>query len=287
MNRPGNRVGKMKNRPKTLTIDELTALTGFDRRTIAYYVQEGLLPKVGRRGRLTRYPTFIADRLLFVKRLREAEEAGELPAPMTLAEIRDVFESRDPQLVAEIAAGKSSFDALADDPMTLEESLEGLIPAALLGRAKQVHSSPPDEMASREVRMSMMLEETDEPDLFVPGRAGDPMAVEESFVDACEGPPASREKRSTRSFDADRSMMRVAASGPPPVSEEELSELLTRLSRATTQSRRSGEQRAEKLTRAAITPGLSLSARELDESQTRTLERTVNLLRRLIKRRGD
>lgn len=273
----------MIDRSKTLTIDELTELTGFDRRTIAYYVQEGLLPKVGRRGRLTRYPTFIADRLLFVKRLREAEEAGELPAPMTLAEIRDVFESRDPHLIADIAAGRTSFDALADDPMSLQETLEGLIPSALLARAKQVSSSPPDEMAEREVRMDMMLQETDEPDLFVPGRSADSMAVEESFVHACEGPPAPRDTSSTRSLEAVRSMARVDASGPPPVSEEELAELLTRLSRATAQARRSGGRRAEKLTQAAITPGLSLSAHELDDSQTRVLEMTADLLRRLIR----
>ena len=92
----------MENNPKTLTIDELTELTGFDRRTIAYYVQEGLLPKVGRRGRLTRYPQFIVDRLLFIKRLREAEETGERAMPMTLAEIRNVFETTAPELIADI-----------------------------------------------------------------------------------------------------------------------------------------------------------------------------------------
>ena len=38
------------------TARELEEETGFDRRTIAYYVQEGLLPRVGRRGPRTRYP---------------------------------------------------------------------------------------------------------------------------------------------------------------------------------------------------------------------------------------
>ena len=40
------------------TAAELQRETGFDRRTIAYYVHEGLLPKVGRRGsRTPRLPT--------------------------------------------------------------------------------------------------------------------------------------------------------------------------------------------------------------------------------------
>ena len=60
------------------TAKELERETGVDRRTIAYYVQEGLLPKVGRRGRRTRYPGLFRDRLLFIRRVREAEEAGEV-----------------------------------------------------------------------------------------------------------------------------------------------------------------------------------------------------------------
>ena len=45
------------------TAAELQRETGFDRRTIAYYVHEGLLPKVGRRGSRTRYPKLVRDRL--------------------------------------------------------------------------------------------------------------------------------------------------------------------------------------------------------------------------------
>lgn len=33
---------------RTFTLDEIEKKTGFDKRTIAYYVQQGLLPKVGR-----------------------------------------------------------------------------------------------------------------------------------------------------------------------------------------------------------------------------------------------
>ena len=101
----------MDGRPRTYTIDELERDTGFDKRTIAYYVQEGLLPKVGRRGRRTRYPQLFIDRLRFIKRLRQMEEAGVVPVPLTLAEVRRIFEDAPLETIADIAAGDESFDA--------------------------------------------------------------------------------------------------------------------------------------------------------------------------------
>ncbi len=65
---------------------ELETESGIDKRTIAYYVQEGLLPKVGRRGPRTRYPQEILDRLMFIRRVRELQDAGSLRA-VTLREI--------------------------------------------------------------------------------------------------------------------------------------------------------------------------------------------------------
>ena len=76
---------------RSYTSDELEQATGFDRRTIAYYVQEGLIPKVGRRGPRTRYPKLVRDRLLFIRRVREAEESGEV-SPVSLSAMREIFE---------------------------------------------------------------------------------------------------------------------------------------------------------------------------------------------------
>ena len=87
------------------TARELERDTGFDRRTIAYYVQEGLLPKVGRRGPRTRYPKLVRDRLLFIRRVREAEEEGEVPA-VSLSDMRKVFERVPPALIAGVADGR-------------------------------------------------------------------------------------------------------------------------------------------------------------------------------------
>ena len=87
------------------TARELERDTGFDRRTIAYYVQEGLLPKVGRRGPRTRYPKLVRDRLLFIRRVREAEEEGEVPA-VSLSDMKKVFERVPPALIAGVADGR-------------------------------------------------------------------------------------------------------------------------------------------------------------------------------------
>ena len=88
------------------TTNELERDTGFGRRTIAYYVQEGLLPRVGRRGPRTRYPELVRDRLLFMRRVREAEAESEI-RPVSLSNLRELFEALPRGLVASVAAGET------------------------------------------------------------------------------------------------------------------------------------------------------------------------------------
>ena len=78
-------------RAKTYTLSELEARSGFDKRTIAYYVQESLLPKVGRRGPRTRYSEEFLDRLMFIRRVRDLQDTGKLRA-VTLSETREVID---------------------------------------------------------------------------------------------------------------------------------------------------------------------------------------------------
>ncbi len=87
---------------RSYSAKELEQATGFDRRTIAYYVQMGLIPKVGRRGPRTRYPKIVLDRLLVVRRIREAEEAGEI-RPVSLADMGDIFSRAPAELLAQVA----------------------------------------------------------------------------------------------------------------------------------------------------------------------------------------
>ncbi|MYA44714.1 MAG: MerR family transcriptional regulator [Gemmatimonadetes bacterium] len=100
------------------TARELERETGVDRRTIAYYVQEGLLPRVGRRGRRTRYPKLFRDRLLFIQRVRDAEEEGHVSA-VSLKDIRKVFERVPPALIARVADGRIAVTPeLVSEPST-------------------------------------------------------------------------------------------------------------------------------------------------------------------------
>jgi DNA-binding transcriptional MerR regulator len=79
---------------RSYSLSELVETTGFDRRTIVYYIQSGLLPKVGRRGPHTRYPEECLTRLLFIKGVRKLQTQGRL-LTATLAEIRRALAARD------------------------------------------------------------------------------------------------------------------------------------------------------------------------------------------------
>lgn len=262
------------------TIDEVVEATGFDRRTIAYYVQEGLLPKVGRRGRLTRYPRNVVDRLLFIKLLREAEESGARPVPMTLAEIRDALERIPAKRLFAVVRGAlplSSLDPYLNPPggTPSEAAASGPPPERWKARLE----APPD-LAPRALRRDLMLEETGEPDLFVPRKSsGAPrresrLEVAESRsrysddelgISACEGPP-------TELFDAPNRL------GPP---DDDLEALLTDLCRLTAH-RPPDRGAAESWTRVAITPGLELAARGGDHRVHSLLDRIATLLRRRL-----
>ncbi len=99
---------------RSFTAEELERATGFDRRTIAYYVQEGLIPRVGRRGPRTRYPKLVKDRLLFIRRVREAEEAGEIGA-ISLNEMRSLFDRVSPEAIELVAERRLPIVATIED----------------------------------------------------------------------------------------------------------------------------------------------------------------------------
>lgn len=75
--------------------------TEFTRRTVYYYVQEGLLPRLPglRRGPRTRYPAEFVDRLLFIRRL-QSEEA------LSLDHIRQVLTETPPETIRRVANGE-------------------------------------------------------------------------------------------------------------------------------------------------------------------------------------
>ncbi len=61
---------------RSYSIGDLQKLSGFDRRTIVYYSQQGLLPRSGRRGPRTRHPHLVLQRLLFIRGLKDLQDQG-------------------------------------------------------------------------------------------------------------------------------------------------------------------------------------------------------------------
>ena len=76
---------------KQYTIEDLCELTGFSRRTIRYYVQEGLIDPPAGRGRGGFYFDSHLDNLLKIKSLQD--KGMRLSAILPVLKQRDVLES--------------------------------------------------------------------------------------------------------------------------------------------------------------------------------------------------
>ncbi len=124
------------------TTSELERETGFGRRTIAYYVQEGLLPRVGRRGPRTRYPELVRDRLLFIRHVRDAEAESEI-RPVSLSRLRELFEALPRGLVASVAAGETPITPDIVSLASVEQRSMVDRVAALRARLLDAHPGPP------------------------------------------------------------------------------------------------------------------------------------------------
>lgn len=103
---------------RSYSLSDLVETTGFDRRTIVYYIQSGLLPKVGRRGPHTRYPEECLTRLLFIKGVKALQTEGRL-LTATLAEIGRALAARNHAGIRDLLDRKLPVDELerlfADD----------------------------------------------------------------------------------------------------------------------------------------------------------------------------
>ena len=251
------------------TARELERESGFDRRTIAYYVQEGLLPKVGRRGPRTRYPQLFLDRLLFIRRVREAEEEGTVP-PLSLSDLRDLFRRIPPSIVARVAAERiavkpdlvsSPSTAFRLPEMVAEDAVAGPSgPAALLHR----------RASARLKRMESALLETGEPAATEPADVAMEMAPDDAVAEA---PPPQPEDlfygvREGRAYDT-RLLGRLLAEA------ESIG------------GRRGTSQGSmETWSRIRISPNIELSVRGLTNEDRSLADSLRRMMRRLIRRVG-
>ncbi|MCY4398876.1 MAG: MerR family transcriptional regulator [Gemmatimonadetes bacterium] len=276
------------------TARELERDTGFDRRTIAYYVQEGLLPKVGRRGPRTRYPKLVRDRLLFIRRVREAEEEGEVPA-VTLSDMRKVFERVPPALIAGVADGRiavtpelvaepsTSFRAPAMRRRSLEERWGGeKRPIARMreperrerGPRAPAFLFPEEESLVEEERGPSVQRESDVPPVFSPlppGAAGEPgegvgedVFRESSLVVRPEGMVADR--------------------APAYEQDSDLADSLQHLREVASRRNEESPGSRNTWTRIEISPDIVLSIRGITEEDEEVVERVRWAMARLVGR---
>lgn len=299
---------------RTYTMEEIERETGLDRRTIAYYVQEGLLPRVGRRGPKTRYPRPFLDRLLFIQKVRGLQDQGQL-GNYTLDDIREIFERVPESLIADIVSGKEPLE-VAPYGRTLRGRPDALgSPRERIERLRRLserqRSASETEHAVELRRQSswpseqLMLRATG------PGEALSHRSrqVEQyDDVPAASGPPPDAEAPATRDaatedddalffdLDAVRSglpLRRVGAEtddtprarpvvpqAPLPEPPHPLVRLLARLDRAAGQAPKGTI--AESWTRAEVTPDIVLTVRGLDQDSAQLVERIARLLRGII-----
>ena len=251
----------MSVRAPSYTADELERVTGFDRRTIAYYVQEGLLPKVGRRGPRTRYPKLVMDRLLFIRRVRESEETGELGA-VSLSEMRDIFERVAPEIVARVAERQLSPTAALEDSGAL------LRPVS---KKKLDLIEPPKGEAAK-------------------GQSSEPACLEfETQILTPVRRPAkaySGDAKMATSHDVGKVYSAPTLSDRAPIPQDmELSEVLSELQTRARHNGRNQSSAVETWSRVEISPEIALTVRSITDEDAPLLESVGRKLRRLIRNR--
>ena len=294
---------------RSYTAEELVTQTGFDRRTIAYYIQQGLLPRVGRRGPRTRYPGYVRDRLLFIRRVREAEEAGEIE-PMSLSELRELFEQAHPELIARVSDRRLSaaevLQAVAEPghvrsdrgPAARHLARE----RAFRAKASARRSVPNLEAGSDRDTGADRWAEPDEAE--GPGRSAESLIADEpreaAYVAAMSpefaGPPGVSDSRqppvaSSSPEEGDsappeglaKALSEELLEGLAAALSEELSELQLRAQDF--QHRKPGL--TERWMRVKISPNISLSVRGIADEDAPLLDSAGRHLRRLIDRRGN
>jgi len=277
---------------QTYTIDQIEERTGFDRRTIAYYVQQGLLPKVGRRGPRTRYSQLFLDRLQFIKMIRGLQDQGSMGS-MTLSDFRDLFQSVPEETIADVVGGHESFQVLARSVPQGE-------------RAMASSSDRRREMARRiENLRPNVVDEPVEAPLESCGVPMDPAQrpaliaePEETFAERAylrlPDSPQSAEERETPSGEYHRLTLEaierspdapipVRHSAPSPPVEDQLREALSRLTAVVKRQPRAYLRTTETWTRAQVTGELVISVRGLEERHLPLLESVARILRNLMR----
>jgi DNA-binding transcriptional MerR regulator len=277
---------------QTYALDEIEEQTGFDRRTIAYYVQQGLLPKVGRRGPKTRYSQLFLNRLTFIKMIRDLQDQGSM-GNMTLSDFRHLFQSVPGETIADVVSSREPLHVVdqptpSDEPaaapssdrkkamVTKIEDLRQSIgnepiaaPLESLGRPMDPAQGTPSPVEPAETFAERAYVSLPDAPWTAAERDTPSGEHHQLTVDAIErNPDAPVPERMTK---------------PSPPIEAELREALARLHGVVKRQPRAYLRTTETWTRARVTEELNLSARGLDARHLLLLERVAGILRRLMR----
>jgi DNA-binding transcriptional MerR regulator len=277
---------------KTYTLDEIEEETGFDRRTVAYYVQQGLLPKVGRRGPKTRYSQLFLDRLSFIRLIRDLQDQGDM-GTVTLSDFRDLFQRVPDELIAEVVSGGISPDVIerlvhTDGPEAASFSIRRATMAEKIDNLRRKVSGKADSEPLKSAGAPMD-----------PARGSSPMSEKEKAFIARAYQPLAGEQHAgfeledelaeSRGLDLDGAEQVLGAAGAKPLLgsptealEEELRDALARLHAVVERQPRAYLRTSETWTQARITGELGLSARGLEDRHLPLLERVAQILRHLL-----
>ncbi len=269
---------------RSYSLGELVEATGFDRRTIVYYIQSGLLPKVGRRGPHTRYPEECLTRLRFIKGVKSLQAEGRL-LTATLAEMRRALVTRD---VAEIRD-------LLDRDLPADE-VAALFTADPLPRAAAT-TSPTDSVSAFVApapapadpsrgpageRRSYGLADAGIRKRFGTDRPPVPPLPEVHHEDTYPGLPVL----DLATYQPPAPTEPLASGAETAGDEPDLGELLRELElRPTLNARRSPPGAPEQWTEIPITSRIYLSVRGLAEVDAPLAEAVTRLLKRALRNR--
>ena len=274
----------------TYTLGEIEDRTGFERRTVSYYVQQGLLPKVGRRGAKTRYPQLFMDRLMFIRMIREQQDQG-LIGNLTLAEIRDILDRTPVEIIADVAAGREPLEA-ADvrvDP-DVSSPLPESKPAIFMDEPSDemevdlsfvdgVVATPPEKPETEPVAE---IADSSRPRLR---GLSDTRTLREisDIKNGSETSADAEEETETEESASDSETEGAGQNGYPHFDEvDRLGWSLARLQRALTEAPRRNRGTTESWHRARITPELTISARNLPDKDAQLLDGVSRVLKKLL-----
>ena len=259
---------------ESYTAAELQRETGFDRRTIAYYVHEGLLPKVGRRGSRTRYPKLVRDRLLFIRAVREAEQRGTV-APVSLRDLREIFEQAPPELISRVADGRTSVT-----PEVVAGISPSFRPLARRRAAIEDRWGPVRENRTR----------AESPRRLADSRFHEPSQVNLESPEAHDWPGSAPEdegnRRATVDDGSDVTYQPKQVGDSELSQESELGDLLAALQEIA-DHRGHPSPAMDRWLQIEVSPDITLAVRGITDEAAPLLERAVHCLRRLMRSRSE